>query len=51
MVQVKPEAADLVETKFIGGRQCLVIAINEHVEVNGVNVKVLQDGGEEEPQL
>ncbi len=51
VVQVKPEAADLVETKFIGGRQCLVIAINEHVEVNGVNVKVLQDGGEEEPQL
>lgn len=51
VVQVKPEAVDLVETKFIGGRQCLVIAINEHVEVNGVNVKVLQDGGEEEPQL
>ena len=44
---MKPEAADLVETRFIGGRQCLVIAINEHVEVNGVNVRVLREEQEE----
>ena len=42
IVQVKPESADLVETRVIDGRQCLVIAINEHVEVNGVNVRVIQ---------
>lgn len=43
VVQVKPESADLVETRFIDGRQCLVIAINEYVGVNGVNVRVFQD--------
>lgn len=42
IVQVKPESADLVEARYIDGRQCLVIAINEHVEVNGVNVRVTQ---------
>lgn len=46
-VQVKPESAYLVETRFIDGRQCLVIAINEHVEVNGVNVRILQEEGSE----
>lgn len=48
VVQVKPEAADLVETQWIGGRQCLVIAINERVEVNGVSVRVLQDQGRDD---
>ncbi len=43
IVQVKPESADLVEARYIDGRQCLVIAINEHVEVNGVNVRVTQE--------
>lgn len=42
-IQVKPEAAGLVETRFLDGRQCLVIPINEHVEVNGVNVRILND--------
>ena len=38
IVKVKPEAADLVETRIIDGRQCLVIAVNEHLEVNGINI-------------
>lgn len=46
-IQVKPEAADLIETKFIDGRQCLVIAINEHVEVNGINIRILKEGEED----
>lgn len=46
VVQVNPESAGLVETRFIDGRQCLVIPINEHVEVNGVTVRIVQ---EEEP--
>lgn len=41
IIRVNPECADLVETKFIDGRQCLVIAINDHIEVNGVNVRAL----------
>ena len=38
VIKVNPERADLVETKIIDGRQCLVIEINDQVEVNGVPV-------------
>lgn len=38
VVKVNPEATDLVETQIINGRQCLVIAINDHLEVNGIDV-------------
>ena len=44
VVKVNPEAADLVETRIIDGRQCLVIAINEHVEVNGNSIAVAPEG-------
>ena len=44
LVKVNPEAADLVETRIIDGRQCLVIAINEHVEVNGISIAVAPEG-------
>ena len=44
VVKVNPEAADLVETRIIDGRQCLVIAINEHVEVNGISIAVATEG-------
>ena len=40
-IQVRPESAGLVETRFIDGRQCLVIAVSDHVEVNGVPVRKL----------
>jgi len=39
MVKVKPERLDLIETKIIDGRQCLVIAVDSHLQVNGVDVK------------
>ena len=38
-VLVNPECADLVETRIINGRKCLVIAIDDRVEVNGVQVR------------
>ena len=44
VVKVNPEAADLVETRIIDGGQCLVIAINEHVEVNGISIAVAPEG-------
>ena len=44
VVKVNPEAADLVETRIIDGRQCLVIAINEHVEVNGISIAEAPEG-------
>ena len=39
IVKVNPERADLVETKMVDGRKCLVIEISDQVEVNGINVK------------
>ncbi len=37
-VQVNPERTDLVETKIIDGVPCLVIEINDLVEVNGIQI-------------
>ena len=39
IVKVNPERSDLVETREIDGRRCLVIAIDEHLEVNGIEVR------------
>lgn len=41
VIKVNPERIDLVETRVIDNRQCLVIAIDDHIEVNGVNVRTL----------
>ena len=38
VIKVNPERTDLVETMMIEGRQCLVIQIDEHLEVNGITV-------------
>lgn len=40
VIKVNPERADLIETMEIEGRKCLVIPIDDHVEVNGVSVKI-----------
>lgn len=39
VVKVNPERMDLVETKDVDGRRCIVIEINDQVEVNGIIVK------------
>jgi hypothetical protein len=41
VIKVNPERSDLVETKMINGKRCLVIEINDHVEVNGVPVRTV----------
>ena len=38
IIQVSPDKAALLETRIIDGRQCLVIPMDEHVEVNGICV-------------
>ena len=38
VVKVKPDRADLIETREIDGRRCLVIPIDEHLEVNGIEI-------------
>lgn len=60
IIKVNPERMDLVETRVIDGRQCLVIAVDDHIEVNGINVRTMKapgsitvagnsESGEEEP--
>ncbi len=39
IVKVNPERSDLVEIREIDGRKCLLIAIDEHLEVNGIEVR------------
>lgn len=39
VVKVNPERADLVETREIDGRKCLVIPITDQIEVNGIEVR------------
>lgn len=39
VIKVKPDRSDLVETRIIDGRPCIVIEVNGRVEVNGVSVR------------
>ena len=39
VIKVNPERMDLVETKTIDGKECLVIALGSDVEVNGITVR------------
>ncbi len=48
IIKVNPERADLVETRIINGRQCLVIEMNDQVEVNGVLIRTLPTADEAE---
>lgn len=41
IIKVNPERMDLVETRMIDGKQCLVITVNDHVEVNGLHVRTM----------
>lgn len=40
-ISVNPEFADLIETKVIDGRTCIVIGVDDHVEINGINAKTI----------
>ena len=40
-ISVSPEFADLVETRVIDGRTCIVIGVDDHVEINGINAKTV----------
>ena len=41
-IKVAPDKTYLVENRMIDGRPCIVIAINEHVEINGISCRPLQ---------
>lgn len=40
-ISVNPEFVDLIETKVIDGRTCIVIGVDDHVEINGINAKTI----------
>ena len=48
VVKVKPERTDLLQTRNIDGRECLVITLDGNVEVNGVSVRTVHPGEEAE---
>lgn len=41
IVKVNPEFTQLVQTKMVDGRKCLVIELTDQVEVNGITVKAI----------
>lgn len=50
VVKVSPDRMDLVETKVINGRKCLVISLDNSVEVNGITVRMGLSGEEDEEE-
>lgn len=48
VIKVNPERTDLIETKTINGRECLVIELGGNIEVNGITVRTSFGGDEEE---
>lgn len=40
VIKVNPERTDLIRTQMIDGRKCIVIEVNDAVEINGVEVTV-----------
>ena len=47
IVKVNPERADLVETRIIDGKRCLVIELNDAVAVNGIHILPEREENEE----
>ncbi len=47
VIKVKPERTDLIETKTINGRECLVIELGGSIEVNGISVRASQTDSDE----
>lgn len=48
VIKVNPERTDLIETRNINGRECLVIELGGNVEVNGITVRTTAVDDEEE---
>lgn len=48
VIKVNPERTDLIETRSIDGRECLVIELGGSVVVNGITVRASAPSGDEE---
>lgn len=42
VIKVNSDRTDLIKTQYIDGRQCFVITVDDHVEINGMNVKTMK---------
>lgn len=40
LIKISADRTDLVQTRIIDNRKCIVIPINDHVEVNGLEIEV-----------
>jgi hypothetical protein len=41
-IKINPERMDLIETREIDGRQYLMIAVDDHIELNGISVRTMK---------
>lgn len=48
VIKVNPERTDLIETRTINGRECLVIELGGNIEVNGITVRAVPEDEDEE---
>ena len=48
IIKVNSDRTDLIETRSIDGRECLVIALDGNVQVNGITVKAASEKEEAE---
>ncbi|MDD7218856.1 MAG: DUF4317 domain-containing protein [Clostridia bacterium] len=50
VIHVEPERAELIETQIINGRKCLVIPMEDDVEINGIRVYTKDNLSDKEGQ-
>lgn len=50
VIKVNPDRTDLIETRNIGGRECLVIELGGNVVVNGITVRATAEKDDEEEE-
>lgn len=43
IIKVNSERTDLIQTQYINGRQCFVITVDDHVEINGMQVRTMKN--------
>ena len=44
MIKINPDRSDLIETRLIDGKECLVITVDDRVEINGMRVHTIPPG-------
>lgn len=42
IIKVNSDRTDLIQTQYIDGRQCFVITVDDHVEINGMSVRTMK---------